>query len=295
MRHRDGVDIAATVAAYRAAAKRAGPDASALAGPLWDHLDSDRWTLEWQLPLWLGEAFGLDSRVARQLVTGDVLGLASIRLADDLADGDVPAGDVAAARRLAAALYDAALVPYRELMAGDTRFWRRLEAWMAEWRESTSSAADPASARREELAARGVPLLIPALATALLAGRQGDFPRLRGCLDHALRALVLYDHACDWRADLAAGRWNAFAAGEQDPRQVEVRLLTEAAIGPYFGRIDRELETAIAAAADLGVVGLAAHLGERRRSIDVETRRFEARYAALGHAATQWLFGQYAT
>ena len=297
MKHRDGVDLAATVAAYRAAAERAGPDASALAGPLWDRLDSDRWTLEWQLPLWLGGAFGLDPRVARRLATGDVLGLASIRLADDLADGEVPAGDVAAARRLASALYDAALVPYRELLAGDSPFWSQLDGWMAAWRLATDRAALGPAGRglSGQLAARGAPLRIPALAVCLLTEREPAFDTLERCLDHALRAMVRYDHACDWREDLAAGRWNAFANGERDPRRLEADLLSGGLIGPYFAEIDLDLERSIALALELDVAGLAGHLASRRASVAAEGRSLESRYRALGDAATQLVFGQFAT
>jgi hypothetical protein len=293
----DAVDTAATFTAYRAAAQGAGPAAVVMAEALWPRLEPRRWTLEWQLPVWLGEAFGLEPDLQRRLVTSNVLGLASIRLADDLADGDVADGDAGTARGLAAALYEAALAPYRGLFPGNHRFWARLDGWMAEWRLETGAAA-PFGPGREALpglAGRGAPLKIPAFAVCLMTGREDAFQAIERCLDHALRAMVLYDHACDWRADLARGRWNALAGGEGDARRVEARLLGEGTMRPYFARIDLELEQAAQFASGLGIARLAAHLSSLRASLAAEGEALASRYDLLGNATMELLFGQYAT
>jgi hypothetical protein len=280
--HREGVDTAATVAAFKAAAEAAGPVGLALARPVWNRLDTDRWTLEWQLPLWLGDAFGLDRELARRLVTSNVLGLASLRLADDLADGEIQPVDMQAAQQLSQLFHDAAVAPYRELFDAGHPLWARLGRWMAD------------STRETGLESRGAPLKIPAFAVCALTCREAEFPTVERCLDHALRAMVLYDHARDWREDLAAGRWNAFTNGERDARRVEAALLAGDVVGPYFARIDRELERAHALAVELEVFELAAHLSSLRSSIDAEGRALESRHDALGTAAARLVFGQHA-
>jgi len=280
--HREGVDTAATVAAFEAAAEAAGPAGLALALQVWSRLETDRWTLGWQLPLWLGDAFGLDREVARRLVTGNVLGLASLRVADDVADGEIQPLEVPAARRLISSFYEAAVAPYRELFAAGHPLWTRLDGWIAD------------STRPEGLESRGAPLKVPAFATCALTHREAEFPAVERCLDHALRAMVLYDHARDWREDLAAGRWNAFTNGERDERRVEAALLAGDLIGPYFARIDRELERACSLAVELQVGRLAAHLSSLRSSIGPEGRALESRHHALGTAAARLLFGQHA-
>jgi len=280
--HREGVDTAATVAAFQAAAEAAGPAGLALARQVWSRVDTDRWTLEWQLPLWLGDAFGLDREVARRLVTSNVLGLASLRLADDVADGEIQPVDVPAARGLISRFYDAAVAPYREVFEAGHPLWARLGRWMAN------------STRPESLETRGAPLKLPAFAICALTRREAQFPTVERCLDRALRAMVLYDHARDWREDLAAGRWNAFTNGERDERRVEAALLAGDLIGPYFARIDRELERAVSLAVELQVGRLAAHLSSLRSSIDAEGRALESRHHALGTAAARLLFGQHA-
>ena len=72
---------------------------------------------------------------------------------------------------------------------------------MTEWRAATDVRAGSLG-----LPSRGAPLKISAFATSLIARDTNRFPLLEGCLDHALTAMVLYDHFCDWREDLAAGR-----------------------------------------------------------------------------------------
>ncbi|HEX8024823.1 MAG TPA: hypothetical protein VF484_01330, partial [Candidatus Limnocylindrales bacterium] len=144
MSHREGVDTAATSAAFEAAILAAGPGTRSLAERVWRRLDTDRWTLEWQLPRWLGAAFGLDPALAERLVTSNVLGLASVRIADDLADGEIPPEDARGAPGLAAALYEAALAPYRARFEAHHPFWRRLDGWMATWRSETERAESSA-------------------------------------------------------------------------------------------------------------------------------------------------------
>ena len=178
---------------------------------LFDRIEPGRWTLEWNLPWWLGLAFGLDEDEATELVVGTVLGLASVRLQDDLADGDVPASERAAAIDLSATLYELALAPYRSRFPASSPFWDHLATTMAAWRAATDGATPRDDRARNELdesharlAARGAPLKVPAFAICLLTDRIDAYPILDRGLDHALTALVLYDHFGDWQADLAA-------------------------------------------------------------------------------------------
>lgn len=278
----DGLDVEATFATYRALVERDAPGAMPLARRTWVRLGPQRWPLEWHLPLWLGDAFGLDLAIARRIVTSNVLGLASVRLADDLADGEIDPVDRSAAANLAAVLYDAAVEPYRELLGSDARFWRRLDAWMAEARRGAGRG-------QLTLAGRGAPLKVSAFAVCDLTGRGDAFADVERCLDHALAALVLYDDACDWREDLAAGRPNALAGGRSEARVLGGILA--GSIGPYFERIDREVESAIAVARRHEIGGLATWLLELRVSFDREARRLETRYGDLGNAAVRLLFG----
>lgn len=278
-----------------------------MATRLLERLPPTRWTLEWWLPWWLGQAVGLDPDLTREIVLSNVFGLGSIRLADDLADDEVRPDDVAGARRLAAVLYELALEPYRARFEAGSTLWRHLEARMTAWRAASDDGRGTAAGSgtpgpTTDLAARGAPLHISAVAVCLLAGRMDVYPTLAACLDGALETLVLYDHVADWEADLDAGRWNAFVAtsstGPQVPEARErhragtyVAMLTSNVIATYFERIDEGLlrSAAIANTLDPAVPPLADHLRMFAASVREQGAAIEARYRDLGDEAAKRL------
>jgi hypothetical protein len=302
------LDVAGVAGAYERRIREACPEHLTLASRLLDRLPPARWTLEWYLPWWLGQAFALDPSLTRGIVLSNVLGLGSIRLQDDLADGEIDANDVDGARALAAAMYDLALEPYHAWFDAASPFWRHLDSRMDAWRAASGgrpveSGDASATGPVPDLAARGAPLHIAAIALCLLAGRIELYPALESCLDRALEALVLYDHAADWEADLDAGRWNAFvAASSPGPQVPEVRdrhraatyvaMLTGDAVADYFGRIDEGLlrAAAIADALNPSVPPLADHL--RRFAVGVRDQgaAINERYQDLGDQAAKLLF-----
>jgi hypothetical protein len=301
-----------TSAVLAACATRLDPDVPGLDAPfraVLDRLDPARWTLEWHLPWWLGHAFGLRSEVAFELVVSDVLGLASIRLEDDLADGDVAAVDITSTQALRRILYDEALRPYHDRFDRDDPFWERIDAWMGEWRRGVrddgrdSTDADDPKAAVRRLAMRATPLRIPAYAVCALAGRLGDYETIDRCLDHALAALVLYDHLVDRADDLEAGRWNALVAAvsplpqtlehrERNRVALEVALMTSGAADELGRRIEEGFDEAAKVSVPLGCPPLTAYLSEsgaraRRQSLEVD-----AHYRGVADEATRLLFGE---
>jgi hypothetical protein len=299
-----GLDTSAIFEVYRARAEAAGAQAMPLALRLWERLDPGHWSLEWHLPVWLGDAFGLTRDVSSQIALSNVLGLASIRLRDDLDDGEVDRVDVPAAEALSAAFYRAALEPYSRLFPDGAPFWGRLDRWMAEWRatahEEPSSGADEGKGAWHP-ASRGAPLKISAFAICALASRARDFPIVEACLDDALAAMVLYDHARDWQEDLTAGRWNAFVAlssrhpqspphREANRASVLAAMLAGGTTARYFARIRARLELAIVTANRLELTELAAYLSELMASTDREAAVLDARHRRLGRIAASIVF-----
>lgn len=285
------LDVAGVADAYERRLRETCPAQLPLAMRLLERVPPGRWTLEWYLPWWLGQSVGLDATLAREIVLSNVLGLGSVRLQDDLADGEVGPNDIDDARVLAAAMFGLALGPYRSWFDPASPFWRHLETRMAAWH----SASD--------LAARGAPLHVSAVAVCLLAARMDGYPPLEACLDQALEALVLYDQVADWEADLDAGRWNAFvAASSPGPQVAEARdrhraatyvaMLTGDAVAEYFGRIDDVLlrATAIANSLRPPVPPLAEHLRSFAASVRDQGAAIHARYRCLGDEAAKLLF-----
>jgi len=260
-----------------------------------DRLDPQHWALEWNLPRWLGQAYGLEARLSEEICLSNVLGLASIRLRDDLADGELPAATEApAAVRMSDRLYEDALAVYRHTFEPGSVFWTHLQERMREWRAAT---VDGGSA--SQLASRGAPLKISAFAVCLLTARQDRFPLIDRCLDHALAAMVRYDHMVDWRADLTARRWNAFVAsmkktgngGQASDAEVLLAMLTTDVIGDYFEVIVVGLERAAALATDAGVHGLASHLTRMATVLGEEGSMLASRHREVLERGQQLLFG----
>jgi len=298
------LDRPAVSAACVARMRRACPEQLPLAEQVLGQLDPARWTLEWFVPWWLGSLLALDGEVTRQLVVSNVLGLASLRLQDDLADGEIAGDQVGDATALSAMLYEEAVAVYRPLVGTHSPFWAVLAGAMAEWRAVTD---DSATGRREvptvrSLARRGAPLKISAYAACLLAERADLFPAIETCLDHALAALVLHDHAQDWREDLSAGRWNAYVARlsrypqdaqhrDQNRSAVLMAMMTSQATRRYYARIDRESSHAARLADRLDLWPLAAHLrGFGVRNVDHGTW-LQQRYHRHAEDAAAIVFG----
>ncbi len=273
-----------------------------------DRLDPAHWALEWNLAGWLGQAFGLEARLTDEICLSNVLGLASIRLRDDLADGEmVAAGGPLSATQMADRLHEAAVEVYGRLFEPASVFWTQLDLRMTEWHEATIAAAMAGpdaelplqAASSAQLAKRGAPLKISAFAVCLLAVRRDQFPAIDRCLDHALTAMVLYDHLVDWREDLAAGRWNAFVAASVPAGKptratgpdVQLAMMTTDAIDAYFEVISDELDRAATLASGVGVRGLATHLEQTAADLDRQGRDLAARYREISERAHQLLFG----
>jgi hypothetical protein len=296
------LDLAGIERAFEIATRSVGGLDRPAARRLLERLRPDRWTLEWYLPWWLGHGLALDAEMSRELVVSNLLGLASIRLQDDLADGELSDSDAAAAPRMASALYRAAVAPYAMRFRPESPFWSHLDRVMAEWR---AAAADTDGAH--PLAARGAPLKVAVFAECLLADRVATYPALEIALDHALEALVRYDHVADWRKDLEAGRWNAFVAavspGPQTPaararrqRDVMVAMLTTDAVLVEFASVRDGFLAAAAAAAelartdDLRLPDLVEHLRRRAAEAESQGSAFATHYHVLADEAAKRLF-----
>ena len=295
------LDVAGLSASYEARIADAAPELLPLALRTLARVAPGQWTLEWYLPWWLGHAFGLPYEMSRAIVLSNVLGLASLRLQDDLVDGEVAAGEQTSAEALAAVLYRQAVDGYRGLFGDSALFWGRLDAFMDDWRSATSGArpgaAVPLRAGDDlllHLARRGAPLRISAFAICLLADREDRSRIVDRCLDHTLAAMVLYDHFVDWEDDVAAGRWNAFvAAGGGTRRAVLVAMLAHGAITTHFARIDAELLRAIEAAGQLGSVPLVAHLRRYTVRIQQQGAQLQSHHGHLADVATALLGGHH--
>jgi hypothetical protein len=250
---------------------------------LLDRISPPNWTLEWSLPVWLGNAHRLDTSIIADLTLANVLGLAYIKLQDDLLDGEVGGDDRQAALLLSSVLHRKWLLVYSGIFPGGSPFWRYFEQYMTQWVRATWVSRQhfqPWTAWGEEdlliLGQRGAPLKICAAGACLLAQRAERIPQLESALDHLLIGAVLLDHALDWSDDLAAGRYNAFVAYASGwPQMAEHQTANRQAVAeellvgragqPYFQLLRRELMAARAMARQAGCEDLARYISWLRR------------------------------
>jgi hypothetical protein len=285
------------------------PEELALARRTLRHLPPERWALEWQLPWWLGRAFGLSPRRCEALVIGNLLGLVALHLEDGLRDGDVPDVDVPSAARLSPRLLEAALSSYEAVLPRSSPFRRfadeALDRWRAAQQAGEPTTPDPGP-RGPALVDRAAPVRVAAFAVCLLAGREDAWPRIDRCLGHALAALVRYDQLVDWMDDLAAGRWNSFVAAvapgpqdrahtERNRAAVQVALLTAGAAAEQYRQVEADARAAASLAFDLGVVPLARYLEDYGHRTAAERIAVQHHYDGIAAQATELLFGSRAS
>ncbi len=293
---------------------RVAPQHSQLARETLARIPATRWQLEWYLPWWLGNAFGLDDNIARQFVLSNVLGLASIRLYDDATDDTENFASAESARELAALLQRAALEMYQPHFVVTSPFWSCANALLCEWREATQRVNHLHFTNLETLhglkhpetqtlTQLGAPLKISALAVCQLTAREKNFAALSELLDHALLANVMYDHAMDCDADLRGVRWNLFIAtlsslpqnraNEQAHRMCLARGWTQTEMPrAYFQEIHFHLARAAAFSCALNIPSLQNYFEELHNSIEQSYARVAQHYADNVTHITQKLFGK---
>lgn len=303
-------EVTAIRGAYRATFERVSAALAEAAEQQIDRLPPQRWLLEWGLPLWLGECFGLKDEPALTLAVCNLLGLTYVRIQDDLADGELPAPNGPLTMALAAVAFQQAIVYYARLLGSDERFWAALELRLNQWSQAMMASpnlppgfgAQPDLPALRRLAYAGAPVHIGLVAACLLSHHEGDLARLGAALEDWLLANVLLDHARDWAADLEAGRYNYFIAHstpiEQSPAQsaaIRQRMLEMTYLDDggqsYFDLIEELLQRARSAALPAGCARLNAYLDwfadQVRR--DLEDHRQQA--IDQLRSATRLLFG----
>ena len=250
-------------------------------------LDPNRWRLEWQLPWWLATDMGLELAVARDLVLSNVLGLASLRLRDDLQDGDLLPEDRTAAPIVSAALYGAATDVLGGHFPPSAEIWRELELQMSHWHDAVELDLAPPT----HLSRRAAPLKVSAFAVCELTGKTQIYATLGNCLDHFLTAMVLYDHLCDWQEDLARGRWNAFVGDASDRRVVLAQMMARGSVDAYMERVRSAFDRALATAAGMGLPRLTSELVGIAARVHEHAAQVQAHYRQLGDRAVTLMFG----
>jgi hypothetical protein len=303
-------EMLAARAGFRAALGDLPPQLSEAAHVWLETISPPNWALEWSLPHWLGESFGLSIETTRRLILSNVLGLAHIRLQDVLIDGERRNIGPREAVLLSGVFYRLWAGAYIDLFGSDRRFWGHFDRYLNEWLCATADSnagplGDFGSYTQGDflwLAHRGAPLKICCAAACLKAGREPAIPALEAAVDRLMAAAVLLDHAQDWSDDLAAGRYNAFVAYASPLPQTRGRravnrrkVLEELYLGkaarPYFQVVRDHLRVSRENAQTIGCSELEHYLAWLDARATAYGERMADRAAALFDSAVQQSFG----
>jgi hypothetical protein len=270
-------DVRAVQERFRAVLSRESAALRAEGSRLFERLARPNWSVEWNLPRWLGEAHRINDDQKGRLVSANILGLGYVRLYDDRADADQAPNDRQLSLRLEALLLEAAREEYRDLIGDEPWFWGLFNDHLECWREAvqhdlggmTAGAleADPCP----QLSEIGRPLLIGCAAVCSLAGARSQLAAVEEPVRHYLAAAVLYDHLKDWQADLAAGRRNVFIrwmmrgeprrqAGHDPLQAMYVALTNVPQVHGYVRLLLGQLERGVDLAQAAKMEGFAWHL-----------------------------------
>jgi hypothetical protein len=299
-------DVATIKRRYDLALGRLAPALIEAGERLFAQISTDNWALEWSLPRWLGDALGLPPNLTEALILSNILGLAYVRLQDDVVDGEVDPAIRDVVALLGTALHQQWIARYVPLFDPASPFWDHLETYMGQWLRATLSGNSPDQARfsldsQEELirlAERGAPLKLCVVAACLLADRGELVAGLTTAVDHLLAAAVLLDHAGDWAQDLEAGRFNAFVAyaqatsGRAGRGGVVEEIYAGRSGGPYFALARRQVEIAREKSRPAGIPGLDRYLDWLEGEVDRSGRALARMARQRVQAATEQLLGK---
>ncbi len=248
-----------------------------LSEQLFRRIATKTWSVEWNLPRWLGSVYGLTDLEQQRLVTANVFGLGYVRLIDDRRDAEISGGDVRTSASLETLFLNAAEHELHQLLGDDPWFLEKYGAIMTEWgrmahHDFAAGVLGMSPGQLDRLATIGAPLLVCCAATVALKNRLHALESLITPVRHYLVAAVLYDHAKDWRADLDAGRVNYFIQSmldswndSADPYVTRLGMYQAIIDGEkpraYMDLVGRELALGIESANRTDLQPFASHLG----------------------------------
>jgi hypothetical protein len=244
------------------------------ASRLFECVAHPNWSVEWNLPRWLGEYANLPSTVIRDLVRANAIGLVFVKLKDDRMDGELDKRALDDAIHLERLLLKRARSTFSHLVDDAAQLDRSIDAHLKHWNDAGRSSAAFAGFDLHDLrplADEGAPLFIVVEVINAIRSNSPIDDRIRASIHHYLVAAVLYDHLKDWRTDLTGGRKNYFisamlgnnAPGDMDTtleREVNSVMLHGVKLEQYINLITESLALGVESARACGLMRFAQHL-----------------------------------
>lgn len=285
-----GHDVATLRARLLTAFDRRVPDQKSGVALLLDRITTPNWVLEWDSPRWVGEQCRLSPDVINELTYANVAMLAYIRVADDIADGDLGLSSTPIAEA-ALDIWQSCYDPlFRRLGRSSHRagiFRQYFRQYEREWNSATFSDAGTAMPEWAcydktsflRLAHRGATLKTTIAAACLLSDNDDLLSPLARITDHIMVGVALLDDAFDWASDLEAGRYNALIAfcsplmqttAHRHHNQLAVlrRIYGKVGVDAFFASLDSHLVSASNVIRPIGSRGFVDFIDFYRKESD---------------------------
>ncbi|WNR44550.1 hypothetical protein [Paenibacillus roseipurpureus] len=165
--------------------------------------------ISYLLPYWVGETVGSPIELCRELAVGNVYGMLSFFLLDDVMDEK---GEIRRSLALSTLLNQRFMEAYHRCFSGDPQLGACYNRYLAEWAEAMYREVDEPMDPRDpgRLARKAAPVKLCAAALLLQAGVAKRIGDMEVAIDLALAVLQLSDDWTDWREDLPTASCNAF-------------------------------------------------------------------------------------
>lgn len=176
--------------------------------------------ISYLLPYWVGETLGSPIELCRELAVGNVYGMLSFFLLDDVMDEK---REVRRSLALSTLLNQRFLEVYQRCFPGDSQLWACYHRYLAEWADAMYREVDEPMDPRDpgRLARKAAPVKLCAAALLLQAGRAQEIRGMETAIDLALAVLQLSDDWTDWQEDLPTASCNAFLVLLRENLQLE--------------------------------------------------------------------------
>ncbi|KRE58439.1 hypothetical protein [Paenibacillus sp. Soil750] len=176
--------------------------------------------ISYLLPYWVGETLGSSIELCRELAVGNVYGMLSFFLLDDVMDEK---REVRRSLALSTLLNQRFLEAYQRCFSGNAQLWVCYHRYLAEWADAMYREADEPMDPRDpgRLARKAAPVKLCAAALLLQAGRAQEIRVMETATDLALAVLQLSDDWTDWQEDLPTASCNAFLVLLRENLQLE--------------------------------------------------------------------------
>ncbi|OAS16731.1 hypothetical protein [Paenibacillus oryzisoli] len=177
--------------------------------------------ISYLLPYWVGETLGSPIELCRELAVGNLYGMLSFFLLDDVMD---EMRDVRRSLALSTVLNQRFLEAYQWCFSENPQLWGCYNRYLAQWADAMYREEDEPMDPRDpgRLARKAAPVKLCVAALLLQAGQVNKMPHMEKAIDLALAVLQLSDDWADWLEDLPTASCNAFLVLLRENLQLQV-------------------------------------------------------------------------